>query len=259
VGYAPAVFASAALALLLSTGCGLPPLADGPRPFRTGESLGYALDLLGVVSAGTVELEVERPMSAGKVIPLRARARTLAEVATLRKLTAVALSWVDAATLRPERFRDESDEGGVHRSSDTRLRPPGPEVVIASETGEKKGESRFERRGEVLDAVSAIYLLRAARLAPGDRLCFDGVGRGRYWRIEATVAGGKEPVETPAGKFDTFRVDLVARRADAEAKAHEIHLWFSDDARRLLVAAVADLDVGPARVTLTSVRGAREP
>jgi hypothetical protein len=130
-------------------------------------------------------------------------------------------------------------------------------VVVRSETAGKAGEARHRREGDALDPVSTIYFLRAARLAPGDRACFDAVGRGRFWRVEATVAPGVEPVETPAGRFDTFRVDLVARRADAEAKAHEIHLWFSNDARRLLVAAVAELDVGPARVTLTAVRGAR--
>jgi hypothetical protein len=253
------VIAAALLAAALGA-CGAPVAAAGPRPFRTGETLAYDLDLLGMVKAGTLELSVERPMSAGKVIPLRARARTSAQVATLKKLTAVALSWVDAGTLLPERFRDESLEGDLHRSSDVRLRPPGPEVVIAAEAGDRKGESRHARQGDVLDAVSTLYLLRAARLAPGDRFCFDGVGRGRYWRVEATVAAGKERVETPAGRFSTFRVDVVARRADAPAaKPHEVHLWFSDDGRRLLVAAVADLDLGPASVTLTAVRGAKDP
>lgn len=244
-------------ASLASGGCGPPAVAQGPRPFRHGETLAYDLDLLGVVKAGTLELTVERPISGGRIVPLRARARTTTQVSTLKKLAAVGLSWVEAATLLPERYRDESDEGGLRRSSDARLRPPEPLVVIHGDTGGKKGEASFAREGEVLDPVSAVYLLRAARLAPGDRACFDAVGRGRYWRVEAAVAEEVEPVETPAGRFATFRVDLVARRADAGQKAHEIHLWFSNDARRLLVAAVADLDVGPARLTLTEVRGAR--
>ena len=251
------MIAAALLAATVASDCGLPPLVPGPRPFRTGEALAYDLDLLGMVKAGTLELSVGRPLSGGKVIPFRARARTTAQISTLKKLTAVGLSWVEAATLLPERYRDESDEGGLRRSSDTVLRPAAPLVVMRNETGGKKGEASFPREGDALDPVSAVYLLRAARLEAGDRACFDAVGRGRYWRVEATVAAGVEPVETPAGKFDTFRVDLVARRADAPAKGHEIHLWFSSDARRLLVAAVAELDVGPASVTLTAVRGAR--
>ena len=162
------MIAAALLAATVASGCGLPPLAAGPRPFRTGETLAFDLDLLGMVKAGTLELSVERPLSGGKVVPLRARARTTAQISSLKKLTAVGLSWV-----------------------------------------------------------------------------------------EATVAAGVEPVETPAGKFDTFRVDLAAHRADTGGKVYELHLWFSNDTRRLLVAAVAELDVGPARVTLTTVRGGR--
>jgi hypothetical protein len=250
------VISAALVATTVAAACGLPPLADGHRPFRPGETLVYDLDLLGMVKAGTLELSVERPMSGGKILPLRARARTTAQVATLKKLVAVGLSWVDTGTLLPERYRDESDEGGLRRSSDTKLRPPAAEVVVRGETGEKKTERSYERHAEVLDPVSALYLLRAARLEPGDRVCFEAVGRGRFWQVEATVAPGVERLETPAGVFETFRVDLVARRPDAKegTKRHEIHLWLSTDARRLLVAAVADLDLGPASVTLTAVR-----
>jgi hypothetical protein len=251
------VIATALLAAAMAAGCGLPSLAPGPRPFRTGETLAYDLDLLGMVKAGKLELSVERPMSGGRILPLRARARTTAQVSTLKKLTAVGLSWVEASSLLPERYRDESDEGGLRRSSDTVLRPPGPLVVMRNETAGRKGEASFQREGDALDPVSAVYLLRAARLGPGDTICFDAVGRGRYWRVRATVAEAAEPVETPAGKFDTVRVDLVSRRADAPEKVYRIHLWFSRDARRLLVAAVAELDVGPASVTLTEVRGSR--
>ena len=44
------------------------------RPWRTGETLTYDLDVLGVVKTGTLQLSVERPMSGGKIVPLRARA-----------------------------------------------------------------------------------------------------------------------------------------------------------------------------------------
>lgn len=239
--------------------CGSPVPKDGPRPFRTGETLSYDLDLLGMVKAGNLELTVERPISGGQLLAFRARAKTSAQVADIEKLTAVALSWVDVKTLRPERYIDEAEEGEVLRKSDVTLLPARPEVTIKGENAGKRSEVRFHREKDVLDTVSVIYLLRSAKLAPGDRFCFDGVGRGRYWRMEATVSNAKDKVETPAGRFSTLRVDLSARRADAPATPYQIHLWFSADARRLLVAAVADLDFGPASVTLVSVRGALEP
>jgi hypothetical protein len=110
----------------------------------------------------------------------------------------------------------------------------------------------------VLDALSTLFYLRAARLAPGDRFCFDLVANRRFWRLEGTVAARREKVETPAGKFDTVRVDTTTRRADRpEEKPRPMHLWFSADARRLPVAIVSEIDLGPVSATLSAVRGTR--
>lgn len=242
--------------------CVLPLLAEGPRPWRTGETLVLDLDILGVVKAGTVELAVERAMSGGRIVPLRARAKTTGSVGTFKRLVAVGLSWVDARTLRPERFRDESDEDGLRRVTDTRF-PRGPgRLAMTWRTGARKGERSIEAASpaEALDAVSAIYRLRAAPLAPGDRFCFEAIGKGRLWRVEGSVARETEEVRTAAGTFETLRLEAVAVRTDrTDVPAMPVQLWLGTDARRLLVAAVTELDIGPARATLSAVRGALGP
>jgi len=251
---------AAVLALVLGTGpaCGLPSLAGGDRPWRTGETLGYDLDVFGMVKAGTMQLSVERPMSGGKIIPLRGRARTAQTAASLKPWAGVALSWVDATTLRPERYRDEAEEGGVHKVSDAKISPAGPELVIEYRYGDTAGKNTYPRERDVLDAISTLYYLRAARLAPGDRICFDLVANRRFWRLEGTVAAKKEKVETPAGKFETLRVDATTRRADRpDDRPRPIHLWFGTDARRLPVAIVSEVDLGPVSATLSSVRGGK--
>lgn len=246
-----------ALAIGAAPACGLPPLPPGDRPWRTGENLTYELGLLGMVKAGTLQLAVERPMPGG-IVPLRGRAKSTQTVGSLKPFAGVALSWIDPVTLAPERYRDEAEEGGVHKVSDTRLKPPGPEVVIEYQYGDKAGKDAYPRERAVLDAVSTIYYLRAARLSPGDRLCFDLVANRRFWHLEATVAAKREKVETPAGKFDTVRVDATTRRADRPGdRPRPIHLWFSTDARRLPVAIVSEIDLGPVTATLGSVRGTR--
>lgn len=244
-----------ALAVGASPACGLPPLAPGDRPWRTGETLTFDLDVLGVVKAGTLQLTVERPMSGGSVVPLRARARTTSSIASVKRFAGVGLSWVDSTTLLPERYRDEAEEDGIRKVSDTRIRPAGAELVVEYRYGEKAGRNAYPREGDVLDVISTIYYLRGARLAPGDRFCFDLVGNRRFWRLEGSVAQKTERVDTAAGRFDTFRVDATARRiGDARAKPRPVHLWFGTDARRLLVAAVSEVDVGPVRAMLSSVR-----
>jgi hypothetical protein len=238
--------------------CDLPPLA-GPPPWRTGESIDLDLDLYGVVRAGALTLSVERPMSRGRVIPLRAVAKSSAALGEVKTLTAVALSWVDARTLLPERTRIESEEDGIRRSSDARLAPAGPEIVLENRTGEREGRASYPRERTTLDGVSALYYLRAARLAPGDRFCLDVVALGRLWRVEGSVATRIERVETPGGTFPSLRVDLAGRRADRPEVRREVHLWLSQDARRIPVAAVGEIDLGPVRVLLARVRGAQPP
>jgi hypothetical protein len=246
-----------ALALGASPGCGLPPLASGERPWKTGETLTYDLAVLGMMKAGTMQLSVDRPMPGG-IVPLRARAKTTQTAASLKPFAGVALSWIDPATLLPERYRDETEEGGVHKVSDARIRPPAPELVIEYRYGDAAGKTAYPREREILDAVSTLYYLRAARLAPGDQLCFDLVANRRFWRVEATVAAKREKVDTPAGRLETIRVDATTRRADRpEDKPRPVHLWFSTDARHVPVAIVSEIDLGPVSATLASMRGTR--
>jgi hypothetical protein len=223
--------------------------------------LTYDLDLFGMVKAGTLQLTVERPMSAGRVIPLRARAKSDASLGAFGKLAAVALSWIDARTLLPERYREEAEENGVHKIADARLVPPGPQVTITFQANEKQSSASYPRAGEVLDTLSSVYRLRATKLTPGDRFCFDLIARGRYYRLEGAAASKTEKVDTPLGKLETIRIDAKATRVQSAPEPHtlSIHLWISTDPSRLLVAAVGEVDAGPVRAMLASVRGARKP
>jgi hypothetical protein len=251
--------AALALALAASPGCGLPPLAGAP-PWTTGETLSFDLDLYGMVRAATLELSVGRPMgiSGGRVVPLRARARTDPSVGNLKSLVAIGFSWIDARTLLPEHYREEADEDGVHKVSDVRLTPPGPRIDIDYQVAGKASAGHAPREGAVLDAISAVYYLRAAKLAPGDRICFDLVARGRVWRVEGVVAAKLETLDTAVGKLETLRLDARARLADRpDDPPNEMHVWLSTDSRRLFVASVGEIDAGPVRAMLTGVRGGR--
>jgi hypothetical protein len=244
-----------ALALLLAapTACALPPITGQP-PWRTGERLRMDLTLLGSVKVGEVQFSVERPISGGAVIPLVAKARNTARFGPLQRLVAVALSWVDARSLRPERYREEADEDGRRRSIDVRFVPPGPRVTLETADGSARGTAVHDRQGEALDALSAVYYARATRLAAGDRLCFDLVANGKYWRFDGVVAAGRERFEVPAGRFEALRVEGTARRADGTGKARPIWIWYSADARRLPLAVVTEVDLGMVSAKLEEVR-----
>ncbi|MBI5069765.1 MAG: DUF3108 domain-containing protein [Deltaproteobacteria bacterium] len=244
---------AAALAVALAAPpCGLPPLA-AERRLSTGETLSYDVAVMGIVKAGTLQLATEAPMLQGSQVPLRARVRTTSVFAKVRRLKGVALSWVDAGTLRPQRFRDDVDQDGLRRTTDTRFDRPGPLVKMSWTSGADKGSVEFQRQHEPLDALSAIYLLRAAELRPGDELCFDLLANRRYWRFRGTVADKVEDVDTEAGRFRTVRIDARVVRADDATQSRPLHLWFSTDRRKLLVAVVSEVDLGPVQAMLTRV------
>ena len=136
-----------------------------------------------------MSLAVEPPIARGTLLPLRARVRNTSVFAKARKVRGHALSWVDAASLRPQRYRDEVEENGVRKSTDTRLDRPGP-ITIEWRLGDKRGTTTAPRQSEVMDLLSTVYYLRAVRLEPGLALCFDLVANRRLWRLTGTVAAG---------------------------------------------------------------------
>jgi len=249
--------ATLTLALSAPGSCGLPPLS-GARPWWPGEVLSFDVDVMGMVKAGTLQLMVDAPILGGAQIPLRARVRNTSVFAKVRKVRGLATSFVDARSLRPQRFRDEVDQDGLRRTTDTRLDGPGAVVRMAWTSGEQKGVAEFERQREALDLLAALYYLRAAALRPGAEICFDLLANRRFWRLTATVADRPEKVESEAGAFQTLRVDARLVRADDATQGRPLHLWISTDQRRLLVAVVSEVDLGPVRAMLTRVAGAGE-
>jgi hypothetical protein len=245
------VAAALASLLLAVEPCGLPALRPGPFPWRTGEVLHFDLDVMGLVKAGTLALEVGRPMFEGKQIPFKARVRNTSVFAKIRRIVGGAFSWVDAKTLLPERYRDEVLEDDVKKVSDARLRADPASVVIETWFGEQKGSTQYSRQGEVLDGLSAAYYLRAADLKPGQEFCFDVVGNRRYWRFQGKVAAKPERVDTAGGLFDTLRVDGTIERADKPGVKRPLHVWISTDPRRVLVGAVSEIDLGPVSALLS--------
>lgn len=244
----------AALSVAAAPSCGLPPLRAEPLPFTPGESLAFDVDVMGAVKAGTLAITVEPPILRGSLIPLRARLRNASVFAKVRRVRGYALSWVDAKTLRPQRYRDEGEDDGVLKGSDVRF-DRGGALSVSWTVGAKKGVATAPRRGDALDVLSTIYYLRAARLRPGEEVCFDLVANHRVWRLRGTLAPGTERVESSAGIFDAVRFDAVLTRADGTGAPRPLHLWYGTDRRRLPLAAVSEIELGPVRAMLSRASG----
>jgi len=249
---------SAALAALTlaAAPCTLPPLDSGARPWRAGESLAWDVDVMGIATAGTISASVDR--RAGDLIPVRVKVKNTSVFAKVRRIRGVASSWIDVRTLMPQRYRDETDEDGLRRTTEVRFDEGKAHLRLAWSFGERRGVREVKRTGEAMDLVSLVYYLRAAKLKTGQPFCVDLVANRRYWRLEGELAEGHEQVDTPAGTFRALRVDAILTRTatpeDPSVRSRPLHLWFSDDSRRVPVAAVTEVDLGPVRALLA--RGA---
>ena len=247
------MIAVAALASLLVAAepCAVPALRPGPFPWPAGEVLHYDLDVMGMVKAGVMSMEAGRPMFGGTQIPLKAHVKNTSIFAKVRRITGTAFSWVDAKTLLPERAKDDVLEDGVKKTSDALIKGDPAAVTIETDFGGQKGSTRYDRQGDVLDALSSAYYLRAADLKPGQEICFDVVGLRRFWRFRGKVAAKPERVDTAGGLFDTLRVDGTIERADKPGTKRPLHVWIGTDARRVLVGAVSEIDLGPVSALLS--------
>ena len=98
--------------------------------------------------------------------------------------------------------------------------------------------------------AGAIYLLRALPLKEGMTVCFDVYGIRRIWRVWGKVLP-KEHVSLPVGEFEAWHLAGEAARLDLPDARRIVHVWISDDARRLPLAAVGMIDLGAVRATLT--------
>jgi hypothetical protein len=206
---------------------------------------------MGMVKAGVMSLEAGKPMFEGTQIPLKARIRNTSIFAKIRRIVGTAFSWVDSRSLLPERARDDVLEDGVKKTSDARIKGDPAAVTIETDFGGQKGSTTYERKGQVLDALSAAYYLRAADLRAGQEICFDVVGLRRFWRFRGKVGAKPERVEGPGGVFDTLRVEGTIERADKPGATRPLYVWISTDPRRILVGAVSEIDLGPASALLS--------
>ena len=229
--------------------CGGPPPAAGPVPFAPGEVLHYDLDVLGV-RAGTLDLDVARDPAGGYAFRALARSNTFFE--NIRKVRGRATSYASARTLEPRRYREDATEDGVKKWAEVHFDPKDHQVDIAYAIGSHRRRVRYPLRYGPFDVLSVVYYVRTLPMKVGEHLCVDLYGNRKVWRLRGHV-DGEEWIDTPAGKFKTWRLVGEAWRLDMPKYHRPIHLWISQDARRLPVAVVGEIDLGPVRAQLSRI------
>jgi hypothetical protein len=247
----------------------LPKPRAGPLPFPIGELLTYDVDVLGA-RAGRMTFEVMPQPHFDAEIPVRVRAESNTFFDKLRKTKGEIVSTLRPHDLRPSKFHEEVVEGKLARVADVIFSPERVAHLTwrsnsSSEDGKASspearaapGEAEYRKiayANDGLDYVGGLFLFRSLPLQIGQSFCFDAYATKRMWRVEGSVEA-REHISIPAGEFDAYHLSGVARSFTGDLK-REIHVWLSDDARRLPLAAVGAFYLGSARATLVEIRRA---
>ena len=216
--------------------------------FAPGELLEFDVDALGA-QAGRLELR-SLPRR-GNLLPVRADVHTNTFFNKVRKVTGAATSSLEARTLRPVRYQESTVEGGMALTADVGFSPADRAAQLHFTVDGSAGHRRFTYGSEGLDVLGALYLLRQVPLRVNQPLCFDAYGVRRMWRVFGKVTG-REHLSTRVGEFEAWHISGWAVRKDAPDEWRELHLWISDDARRLPLVAVGAIDLGAVRAVLTA-------
>jgi hypothetical protein len=225
------------------------PTLRAPYPFAAGELLEFSLDAMGA-EAGKMTMQVQRRKDGS--LPVEVKVQTNTFFSKVRRVNATATSYLNAKTLRPSRYTEDATENEVHRFVDVRFNPKSRGVrVDYTLKGKPEAPRDLTYEHDGLDIAGAMYLLRQLPMKEGQSLCFDVYGVRRMWRMSATVLK-REHVSLPIGEFEAWHLSGVAVRLDRPASRREVHLWITDDERRLPLAAVGTIDLGAVRATLSS-------
>lgn len=240
---------AAVLALMLAAPTEPPP----PGAFGPGEQITYQVSWLGLL-AGTAEVTVgaestDRPGS----WPILTTGRCDLVIYPIREKI---VAWWDPASTRSRGLELYAEENRKRR----RMRiefdsASGKARVMRQVEGESPRESQVEVPPGSVDVASAVFFLRAARLADGEELTMPIFTGSKLFKGIALVEG-RAPLETPLGEKQAVKVRLRTEFSGNLA-ARELRMWFSDDAAHIPMRMEADFALGPVVVEWTDYKAGR--
>ena len=219
--------------------------ARNALPFSVGEQLVYKV-MFGKIPAGTARMSVVgvedvrgRPayhlvFTIDGGIPLLFRVHDRYE------------SWIDTLTLASRRHVEEIRQGRYTRNTRYEIFPEEKKYRENNDTLKASVDAP-------LDEWSFIYFIRTIRVAVGQTREFQ-----RYFKPDRNPvvirALRRDTVEVPSGRYPTVVVRPTIRTKGIFAEDGQAELWFSDDARRMLVQMKTKFSGFSLSLLLTDVR-----
>lgn len=243
-------------------------------PFSVGERLVYQIDwnppwwlfFLPTMEAGEVELGIEKETSylERRALKIVFKARSSG---TLAKLSGVTVAdhfefFTDPETLCTIGVFKRIREGKRKRDIEIVYYPDQKrlhilEVDVSVTPGKVKRDDYVEDIPScVKDLFSALYTVRRGEVGAGVRHRAIVGDNARVKEIAATVEGS-ETVQTPLGKFLTWKVNTVALLGGLFKDGGQFRLWLSADEKKIPVQFEAKVGLGKVTGRLKLVEPAK--
>jgi hypothetical protein len=221
-------------------------VAPAALPHRPGERMEYSVDYLGV-RMGKARISVGRPE--GPILPVFVETASSGALAivTIRQQIATHL---ETETGLPRASFLDSREAGYHHTGATQFDRDAGKATVRRK-GKHDNTYEIDVPPGTVDFVALVFRLRTFPLEPGERHEFDVLAGRRLSRVVAEVVG-RETVTTGAGRFEAVKVRVPTGFTGRFSEKHPSFVWFTDDARRVVVRITTDFAIGRATAALVS-------
>lgn len=113
----------------------------------------------------------------------------------------------------------------------------------------KKTETTHKITGRTFDTLSSFYYFRTVALQVGTSSFIDIFDCKTLWSTEVQVLR-REQIKTPLGTFNTIVIKPLLKSAGIFARTGDIHIWLTDDERRIPLLMKSKVRIGSITVTL---------
>ncbi|WP_248362554.1 DUF3108 domain-containing protein [Anaeromyxobacter oryzae] len=220
-------------------------LATQAVPYAPEERMDFSIEYLGV-TMGKARIAVGRPEGGALPVLLLARTSGLVSVVDVREQLS---SVLDVETGLPRTFTLDAVEPGYKHTDVARFDRASNKAIVRQK-GKYDNTYEIDVPPDTVDFVAMVFRLRTLPLEPGATHDFPVLVGKDVAKVTATVEA-RETISTPAGKFATVRVRVPTGMTGKFSEKNPTYVWFSDDARRIVVRITTDFAIGRAKAELS--------
>jgi hypothetical protein len=213
------------------------------------EKLQYDLTWAGV-KAGEASLEIKEDGDEIKIISTAKSAKWVSVFYTVNNIVESRLSKDNANQTigQPVNYRVNLREGKHRRNREVLFDRGSSKAIYIDHINNERDD--FEIPLVIFDPISSFYYLRTVNLEVGKSVYVVIFDNKKVWDVEVQVLR-KERVEVPAGEFETIVIKPLMRSEGIFLRKGDIHIWLTDDKRRIPVMLKTKTKIGSISANLT--------